>query len=199
MKSKLFRAAIIVIILLSSFYISIRIGHQEEASVFTLPSLPRPIAKEAVLITSAGQSTDSYIVKDIANQMMIRNYFMPQAKETDLEDISTIVFVIGYSPLGEQLHEMSYEDEKNRIKRLLEKAESKNITILAVYIGGEQRRGKNTDELLKLVCPHSDYLISLKNSNHDNLLSNLAKSNNIPLTLVKEVNDIAGPFASAFR
>lgn len=199
MRSKLFRVVLITAVVVSSILIGIRKEQKNEVNAFILPNLPRPIAKEAVLIASAGQSTDIYIIKDIANQMMIRNYFMPQAKESDLEDINTLVFVIGYSPIGAQLQGISYEDEKERVEKLLEKAENKDITVLTVFIGGKQRRGQNTDELLELISSHTDYLIGLSDSNYDNLLSELAKDNDIPLTLVKGVNDISGPFASAFR
>ena len=199
MISKLFRGVLIAAVLISAILIGIRQEQKKEVNAYILPNLPRPIAKEAVLIASAGQSTDIYIIKDIANQMMIRNFFMPQAKEKDLEDINTLVFVVGYSPMGTQIQGISYENEKERIEKLLEKAENKSITVLTVFIGGKQRRGQNTDELLKLISSHTDYLIGLSDSNYDNLLSELAKDNNIPLTLVKGVNDISGPFASAFR
>lgn len=199
MRSKLYRAALAIVFLMLLFIIGSRFRDQSQANIHTLPSLPRPIAKEAVLITSAGQSTDTYIIRDIANQLMIRNFFMPQAKDTDLKDIHTLVFVIGYSPLGTKLHGISYEDEKKRIKQLLEKSKNENLTVLTVYIGGKQRRGNKTDELLMLICPGTNYLIGLRESNDDGFLSELARANGIPLTLVKGINDISGPFASAFR
>jgi len=174
-------------------------GKKQTANIYTLPGLPRPIAKEDILITSAGQSTDTYIVKDIANKLMIHNFFMPQAKETDLEDINTLVFVVGYSPVGEKLHETSFEDEKIRITQLLKKSKDEGLKIVTIFIGGKQRRGHKTDELLKLICTRTDYLIGMRESNEDNLLSELAQKSNIPLTLVKRVNDISEPFASAFR
>lgn len=164
-----------------------------------LPSLPKPIAKEYALITSAGQSTDAYIVNDIANQLMIHNYFMPQAKVADLKGINTVVFVVGYSSFGEKLHKINQEDEEKRIQELLEKSKEENFTVIMVYIGGRQRREKETDELLSLISPYTNYLISTKESNKDNFLSELAWENKIPLTLVSEVDDILEPFSSAFR
>lgn len=174
-------------------------GKANESDITSIPGLPRPIAKEGVLITSAGQSTDTYIVKDIANQLMIHNYFMPQAKSDDLQDINTIVFVVAYSPIGEKLHSTSFSDEKERIERLVEKSRIDNLTVITVLIGGKQRRNDRTDELLKLICKRTDYLISVREANSDNFLSKLAEENNIQITLVKSVNDISEPFASAFR
>lgn len=168
-------------------------------NIITLPSLPQPIAMEVALITSAGQSTDTYIVRDIANQLMIRNFFMPQAKGADIADIKTIVFVVGYSPTGIKLTGTSYLNEKKRVEQLLNESRSKKLAVITVYAGGKERRGEKTDELLKLTVADSDYLIATQKANYDNYLSQLAKNNHIPLTLVNGINDISEPFISAFR
>lgn len=199
MKMRSFIGIILIILVVLFIMNGTIFKKKRETNVPLLPSLPRPIANEYVLITSAGQSTDAYIINDIANKLMIHNYFMPQAKETDLEGVNTLVFVVGYSSLGGKLHNISYEDEKKRIKELLKKAEKENLVVITVYIGGKQRRGKMTDELLMLISPETDYLIGTKEANSDSFLSELAKSSRIPLTLIKGVNDISEPFASAFR
>lgn len=198
MKTKSF----ILVILIATFVFFLAnnvFEKKKDMNILLLPSLPRPIAKEYALITSAGQSTDAYIVSDIANQQMIHNYFMPQAKETDLKGINTVVFVVGYSPFGKKLHGINQEGEKKRITELLEKAKEENLIVITVYIGGKQRREKETDELLRLICPYTSYLISTKESDKDSFLSELATESKIPLTLVSEVSDISEPFASAFR
>lgn len=172
---------------------------KRDMNILLLPSLPRPIAREYALITSAGQSTDAYIIGDIANQLMIHNYFMPQASQADLKGINTVVFVVGYSPFGNKLHGINQESEKERITELLNGLKEEDIAVITVYIGGTQRREQETDEFLSLICPYTDYLISTKESDKDNFLSELATENKIPLTLVNEVKDISEPFASAFR
>lgn len=199
MKIKCF-LAIILITFTVLFIVSDETNKKKkEMNILLLPSLPRPIAKEYVLITSAGQGTDAYIINDIANKLMIHNYFMPQAKGTDLEGVNTLVFVVDYSPLGEKLHGISYDDEKKRITELLKKSKEKNLIVITIYIGGKERREKKTDELLRLISTETDYLIGTKESNSDNFLSELAKNSRIPLTLINRVNDISEPFASAFR
>ncbi len=97
------------------FLLVFLVGNMSSNNVYIrgrYPSLPRPIAKEVVLITSAGQSTDTYMIKDIANKLMIHNFFMPQAKKVDLEDVSSVIVVVGYSGIGEKLHQINFEEEK---------------------------------------------------------------------------------------
>ncbi|SHJ78114.1 DUF6305 family protein [Tepidibacter formicigenes] len=199
MKTNILRFIVFISILLvvASFFNSCKIQLRDDRNV--LPSLPRPIAKGKVLITSAGQSTDTYIVKDIANKLMIHNFFMPQAREVDLEGINTVVFVVGYSPIGENLHDLGYNQEVKRIKNLIKILRKKKITIITVFIGNRKEANKKTDKLLNLTCKYANYVISTKNNNNNQYLLNLAKLYNFKLTLVEDVTGLSEPFASAFR
>lgn len=199
MKKKKYEVVLIGMLLFIYFSVFAGCEKTSQSNVVPIPGLPQPIASEGVLITSAGQSTDTYIVKDIANQLMIHNYFMPQANPEDLQDMGSIVFVVGYSYVGEKLHDISFEQEKERIKKLVDKAKADHLVVITVMIGGKERRDKKTDELLEIISAKTDYLIGVREANSDNYLSKLAESNNIPITLVKSVNDISEPFASAFR
>ncbi len=199
MKQKIFRAVLLVILVALFIQTNMHFTGKNEAKTFTLPGLPRPIAKAPVVITSAGQSTDSYIIRDISNQLMIRSFFMPQARDVDLKDIKTIVFVVGYSSLGAKLQDVSYEEEKLRIEKLIHKAKENKLTVLTVVIGREQLHDNKTEELLRLIGNQTDYLIGMRESSSESILAELAEDGDIPLTLVKEVNDISEPFASAFR
>ncbi|OGO79054.1 MAG: hypothetical protein A2Y23_14555 [Clostridiales bacterium GWB2_37_7] len=199
MKVKPIKAAILIAIFILLIINDTSFVKKKETNILLLPSLPKPIAKEYVLITSAGQNTDVYIINDIANKLMIHNYFMPQAEESDLDAVSTIVFVVGYSELGEKLHGTSYENEKRRISELLTKARQENLSVITIFIGGKQQRGKQAEGLLRLVSLDTDYLIGTKEANSDGFLSELARNNKIPLTLINGVSDLSEPFASAFR
>lgn len=121
MKRKFLRVVLFAA-LFASIIINMPFKDKNNTKIFTLPGLPRPIAKTPIAIISAGQSTDSYIIHDISNQLMLRSFFMPQARDTDLKEVNTIVFVIGYSSLGMKLQNISYEEEIERIDKLLEKA-----------------------------------------------------------------------------
>ncbi len=171
----------------------------KELKTFSMPGLPRPIAREDIIITSAGQSTDAFIIRDMANQLMLHNYFMPQVTGEDLSSENTLVLVVGYSSVGLKLHNTSYKNELDRLTKLLEAAKNKESIVITIYIGGKERRGQKTDELLKLVSPYTDYFIGTRDANFDNFIGELVGESKMTVTLVKNINNISSPFASAFR
>ena len=199
MKKNIFRAAAMATLAILCILMNIPFSERSNTKIFTLPGLPRPIAKAPVVITSAGQSTDTYIIHDISNQLMIRSFFMPQAEDIDIKDIKTIVFSVDYSSLGTQYKDISYDEEKRRISKLIKKAKDKGLTVLTIVLGGKQPNEKKTEELLKLIGNQTDYFIGLRGSGNEEILTELAENRDIPLTLVDEVNDISEPYASAFR
>ena len=164
-----------------------------------MPSLPKPIAEEMVLITSAGQSTDTYIIKDIANKLMIHNYFMPQASTLDLDDIKSVVFVVGYSKIHETLFDTDYESEIARIEKLIKACNELDLKIITVFIGGDHRNDTYTLSMLDYIGSNSDYIITTADGDKDQSLYKLANSLKIPITIVNKLDDISEPFASAFR
>ena len=174
-------------------------GKAQRANEQMMPSLPRPIAKESVLITSAGQSTDTYIVKDIANNLMIHNYFMPQAEDVDLERVNSVVIVVGYSEISEKLHSIDFDSEKNRIEKLLFNAKDAKKPIILIHVGFNYRHNEQTEKLINLIAPECDYIIGTLDSDYITILSDIAKANNIPYTFVKGITDVSKPFASIFR
>ena len=198
MKKNMLRVTLLAVFIILVMLINMPLTDENKTKAFTLPGLPQPIAEEPIVITSAGQSTDTYIVYDIANRLMIRSYFMPQAIDIEIKEAKTIVFVVGYSSLGMKLQGKSYVQEKERIEELIKNTHN-NCTIVTVAMRGEQQYDNKTAELLRLVCSHSDYLIGMRESSNEIILAEIAREKDIPLTLVAGVNDIAEPFASAFR
>lgn len=199
MNIKLQRSLLLFVLILLVFFLFLKSESVYYARNTTIPSLPRPIAKEIVLITSAGQSTDTYIVKDIANKLMLHNYFMPQATGFDLEGIQSILVVVGYSDVSEKLGQFSFDEEKERINDLLKLAKIYDKEIITVYIGGKQRRTEETDALLDIVIPKSHYIISTLEGDYDEKLIQASRHYNIPITLVERIGNISEPLASAFR
>lgn len=163
------------------------------------PSLPQPIAEETVLITSAGQSTDTYVIKDMANELLIHNYFMPKANSNDMSKVNSVIIVFGYSKTGSFQYENFLEEESKRLFELIATAKEKQLPLIGVFIGGKQRRNDETDALLHAFLQDMDYIIGTESGNHDGLLFDLASEKDIPITLVKDIYSISEPLTSIFR
>lgn len=161
--------------------------------------LSRPIANEMTLITSAGQSTDTYIVQDLANQLRLHNLFMPQATEEDLEAVSSVMIVVGFSEMGQRLHDKRFIDEKIRLEKILATIKDQDLPLILVYIGGKARRSRQTDQLLSMTCEAAEYIIATRSGNTDDFISDLARTHQVPIALIEHVTDLTEPLASAFR
>lgn len=160
--------------------------------------LSKPIASETVLITSAGLSTDTYIVQNAANKLRLHSLFMPQATYADLEGIASMIVVVGHSDVGYRLAGKSIDDEKERLDRLIESATVKEIPIILVYLGGKDRLTTHTRELIGVTCGCSDYIIATKKSDQEYFID-IAQAGDIPLTLINDAGEIVETLAAAFR
>lgn len=186
---------ILCILSLSVYFI----GQTPDTSEFGFRALPRPISLEPLLITSAGQSTDSYIIKDIANQLRLDNYFIPRASKEQLQDMSSVVMVVGFSEVGMHLNEMDIEEEYERVSALLEDIETNELTLTTVYLRGEQMLSKESESLLKMAMNASDYAIVVEDSGNGRVFAEMADQADIPLTIVESITEVSEPFVSVFR
>ncbi len=160
-------------------------------------ALPRPIASEPVLITSAGQSTDSYVVKDIANRLKLDNYFIPLASNSQLKDMEAMILVVGYSQVGMGFNELTFEDEFLRVEDLLEKAEEKGLSVISLYLRGSQLFDNENQRLLELAAKYSDYVIMVNESlDRESVDAWIGDSQ---LTVVGNLDELSEPIVSAFR
>lgn len=159
--------------------------------------LSQPIASEKILITSAGQSIDTYIIKDVANDLLLENVFIPSAEVSDLEGVNSIVIVVAHSDIGEVLHNIDHENEYARVEQLIEEANSKDLPIIGVYIGGKMRSNKKTNQLIDLVFSSSTYNIVAGEA--DSQTTKLSRESEVPMIYIANLQQIKGPFSSLFR
>lgn len=164
----------------------------------SIRALPRPVALEPVLITSGGQNTDSYIVKDIMNTLMIDNYFIPMATTEHLEGTQSVILVVGYSEIGNRIKDNDFIDEKNRIQSFLDEVQDQDLFLITVYLRGGQMIDDESKELLELSAKYSDYLIAVNpNSTFEEIEKMVSPTTAI--TYVDEIAEVTEPIVSAFR
>lgn len=167
---------------------------QNETGLYTDDFIGATFDNSLVIITSAGQSTDTYIVQNSANKIHLNHLFMPDANVEDLTDASTLVIVIGYSTLGLQLSEKDFDAEYKRVESLL----AQDIPIVAIYLGGDKRDSKNNRSLMALVSKKADLLMTISEKDNS-YIEALSASNSLPVLYFDELKDLSKPLASIFR
>jgi len=178
-------------------FIIVSLGKDNRSLIQQPLYLSQPIASEKLLISSAGQSISTYIIKDIANDLFLENTFNPSADASDLNDVESLVIVVGHSDIGEDLHNIDHEDEIKRVEALIDQAQVLELPIIGVYIGGKQTNHSKTNQLLELVFSNSTY--NIVTSEEHALITKLFDNTKVPIIYVDTVKEINGPFLSIFR
>lgn len=163
------------------------------------PNLPAPVGEGPILITSAGQAVDGQIVSLMAKRLHLEADYRPRALATDLYAYNTIIFTVGYSPTGVHETFRTLEDETIRLKRMVIYALEQDIPIIILHLGGSTREDVYTYELFKELAPYSEYFIGLRSMNPEGDFIKLIKQEHVPITLVKNLNQMLTPLNSAFR
>jgi hypothetical protein len=146
-------------------------------------------AKEPALITSAGQSADTQMVKVLADRNKFGYRFHPSGGIENLQGVKSVIIVIGGSTKGMGAAGIDTDKEVSRIQQLLTKAQELKIPVIGIHIGGKARRGDLSDRFINLVAPKSSCLIVVKEGDSDEIFSKIASKNNIPITLVDKISD----------
>jgi hypothetical protein len=170
------------------------------AASFLSAQAPPPIFEQPLLVTSAGQSSgDAQIALQLAKKAGLTAVLSKMAAGKDLESRKTLVLVLGASMKGMGSAGLDANKEKERIRELLAEAKKKNIPILAMHLGGEQRRGELTDEIIGEFLPAAKMALILKTGNADGLFTKICRAKNIPLIEVDKSLDAVEPLKNIFK
>lgn len=165
----------------------------------TYPNLPAPIAKEKVLVTSSGQAVEGAIVNSIAENLNLEVDYRPRALASDLYEYNSVIVVVGYSKTGLSHTLRNFKEEMNRSKQLVKEAESGSLPVILVDLSGVLRDDARTFHLIKGILPYTTYYIGVTPTKQIKVIKQVAKENNIYITLVDRMSEIEIPLNSAFR
>ncbi|MEN8155891.1 MAG: DUF6305 family protein [Bacteroidota bacterium] len=152
-----------------------------------------------ILITSAGQSADVKLVKMLAARQKLEATTVLMAKPSDLEGIKAMVVVPGFSSKGLGAAGISQEDEMDRVKELVKLANSKEIPIIMMHVGGNARRQGQSDAFNELVANNSKHMIVVAQGDEDQFFTNIASNKGIPMEVVEKISETGEPLANLFR
>ncbi len=87
---------------------------------------------------------------------------------------------------------------KRKGKRSYRSFPTKNIPILCLHLGGEERRGAQSDEFIKACLPAAKMVIVVKSGNKDGLFTGMCQELSIPLIEIDKTTEALGPLKNAF-
>ena len=155
--------------------------------------------KEPILITSAGQSADVKLAKLLAKKQELNAVTKLMAKDADLSGVKTLIIVPGFSSKGLGAAGISQEDELERVKALIKKANTLKIPIIMMHIGGVARRGGQSDDFCKISAENSKSMIVEKQGNKDGFFTKIAKAKKITIEEVDRISGAAVPMGNLFK
>ena len=161
--------------------------------------LEGPIAESPILLTSVGQSADVEMVKVMMDKGGLSPETNSLATEADLGDSKTLVLAIGGSSKGLGAAGIDANQELGRVNKLIAAADEKGMTIIALHIGGEARRGDLSDKFVAPSFEKADYAIVVADGNKDGMMTDLASKAGIPMEEVATMADVVEPLKAAFK
>lgn len=164
-----------------------------------LKGLEAPIAEQPVLLTSVGQSADVDMVKVLMEKAELTPEMNKLATKDDLGDNKTLVLAIGGSSKGLGAAGIDANQELERVAELVSAAKDSGMTIIALHVGGEARRGDLSDKFVAPSFEKADYAIVVADGDKDGMMAGLASSKGIPMDVVASMADAVTPLKAAFK
>jgi hypothetical protein len=164
----------------------------------TVPAQTKQKASPPVLVTSIGQSLDAFQVQLAVRRAGIAFQYDPRAEADKLAEVKTVFLAVGASLKGFGDAGITIKDELARTGKLLDAAKSSGTTIVVLHMGGEERRDVLSNQLIELTAPRAHQLIIREDSDADGMFAGIAKSGNIPLTVIDNVINLRKPLQEMF-
>ena len=187
MKMRIFVSLIVSVILIG--ILATPVQGQETTGIFEQP----------LLLTSAGQNAEVQIAAVLAKRAGLDYSLSKMAVPEDLAAAKTLVLVLGASLKGLGAAGLDMDKERSRVMDLAAAAQKSDIALLCLHLGGESRRGQQTDDLIAEVLPLAKMLIVVKSGNSDGFFTRLCQQRSIPLIEVEKPADAQTPLQKAFR
>lgn len=156
--------------------------------VLATATMAAPKPSKPALITSAGQSTDGLILKTVLTNRATGDTipFEKLANPGNLNGIRTLIVSVGLSTKGLGAAGVNADQEKARVKSLLDAAKKNDVFVILVHIGGTSRRGAGSDDLARMVGEYAHHIMVIKASNDDGFFTRMSQERKIPFTEVAD-------------
>jgi hypothetical protein len=150
-------------------------------------------------MTSPGLAPEGELVKILFDRLKVKVRHDPTLEAKDLAGNKTLILILGGSGKGLGAAGMNIQDELKRAEGLLAEAKKLNIKLVGIHCGGEDRRGPVSSKFIDLLTPKVNYLVVREDGNKDGLFTKIAQQNKIPLTVIKQTQEITEILKELFK
>jgi len=156
-------------------------------------------AEQPAAVTCCGQCPDSFTVSAEARKAGIIHTYDDMMGADKLDGFKTLIVVMGGSTKGLGEAGLTAPMELSRVSGILARAKRLGIKIIGVHIGGSARRGKLSEDFIRLVSTKADCMIVTVEGNTDNYFTKEAKRRTVPLYLLKSPRELGAALKTIFH
>ena len=150
-----------------------------------LPAVTAGSCQLPVILTSVGQSADVDIVATHCKKIKLDVYQNNTIQAQDLTSkYKTIILAVGGSNKGLGAAGIDADQELARTDALIAKAKELGMTVIAMHVGGADRRGTLSDSFIRPAFAAADIAIIVESGDADNLMHDILAGNNTPTAYV---------------
>lgn len=142
------------------------------------------IAETPALLTSVGQSADVNVVDTLMKKAEIECDLNATVTEDGLDGYKTLILAIGGSSKGLGAAGVDENQELDRVKKVIAKAQENGMTIIALHIGGSARRGTLSDKFIPDPLAAADAAIIVSEGDGDGVMKGILDSNGVAAAYV---------------
>ncbi len=158
-----------------------------EASSGDLPAITAGSCQLPAILTSVGQSADVDIVATHCKKIKLDVYQNNTIKAEELTaKYKTLILAVGGSNKGLGAAGIDADQELARTDALIAKAKELGMTIIAMHVGGADRRGTLSDSFIKPAFAAADIAIIVESGDTDNLMHDILAAKNVPTAYVEK-------------
>ncbi len=161
-------------------------------------ALPEGIAEGPIMLTSVGQSADVNVVQTLLKKCEIESDLNATVTADQLDGYKTLVLAIGGSSKGLGAAGVDENQEIERVKAVIAKAEEQGMTIISLHIGGSARRGTLSDKFIPDALAAADAAIIVSEGDEDGMMKGIVTENGIPAAFVENQVGAVEPLQTLF-
>lgn len=169
-----------------------------EAASGDVKEITEAIAEGPIILTSVGQSADVNVVQTLLKKCEIDSDLNATVTADDLGSYKTLVLAIGGSSKGLGAAGVDENQELDRVKSVIAKAEEQGMTIIALHIGGSARRGTLSDKFIPDALAASDAAIIVSEGDSDGFMKGIVTENGVATAFIDNQVGAVEPLKTIF-